>query len=80
MYLEQITDFFKWMTIINVGLLCLSSGLVMMLKGIMCRLHGKLFGIKEESVAVIAYGYLGLYKILVIVFCLVPYVSLQLIK
>jgi archaellum biogenesis protein FlaJ (TadC family) len=80
MNLEQLTDLFKWMTIINVGLLFLSSGLVMILKGIICKMHGKLFGIKEESVAVAAYGYLGLYKILVIVFCIVPYISLLLIK
>jgi hypothetical protein len=79
MNLEQLTEFFKWMTIINVGLLALSSVLVMTLKGIMCKMHGKLFGIREESVAVAAYGYLGLYKVLVIVFCIVPYVSLLLI-
>ncbi len=52
----------------------------MMLKGIICKMHGKLFGVTEESVAVVAYAYLGLFKVLVIVFCIVPYISLLLIK
>ena len=80
MNLEQLTELFKWMTIINVGLLALSSILVMTLKGIMCRMHSKLFGIREDNVPVMAYGYLGLYKVLVILFCIVPYVSLLLIQ
>ena len=33
----------------------------------------------HESVAVVAYGYLGMYKVLVLVFNIVPFVSLLLI-
>ncbi len=80
MNLDQLTEFFKWMTIINIGLLVLSSVLIMILKNVMCKMHGKLFGIKEESVALVAYGYLGMYKVLVLVFNIVPYISLLLIK
>ena len=80
MNLEQLTDFFKWMTIINVCLYVLSSILIMMLKGIVCKMHGKLFGIEEDKVAIISYGYLGMYKVLVIVFNIVPYVSLLLMQ
>lgn len=80
MNLEQLTEFFRWMTVINVSLLLLSTGLVILLKGIMCRFHGQLFGVKEESVAVTVYGYLGLYKVLVILFCIAPYISLLLIQ
>ena len=79
MTLEQITDLFKWMTIINIGILVLSSVLIMVLRNVMCKMHGKMFGIKEDSVAVVAYGYLGMFKVLVIVFNLVPYISLVLI-
>lgn len=78
MTLEQLTSLFKWMTIINIGLLVLSSVFVMVLRNIMCKMHGKLFGIKEDNVAIVAYGYLGMFKVLVIVFNLVPYISLQL--
>ena len=80
MNLDQLTELFMWMTIINVGLLILSSVLAMVLKNVMGRWHGRLFGIKEESVAVVAYGYLGMYRVLVLVFSIVPYVSLLLIE
>jgi len=80
MNIEQLTEFFKWMSIINVGIFVLSSILIMLLKGIMCIMHGKLFGIKEDKVAIVSYGYLGIYKVLVIVFNIVPYVSLLLIQ
>jgi hypothetical protein len=80
MNLDQLTELFKWMTIINVVLLISSSVLVMLLKNVMCKMHGRLFGIKEDSVALVAYGYLGMYRVLVLVFNIVPYVSLLLIK
>jgi len=74
--LDQLTEFFKWMTIINIGLLVLSSVLIMILKNVKCKMHGKLFGIKQEGVVVVAYGYLEMYRVLVIVFNIVPYISL----
>ena len=79
MNLDQLTQFFKWMTIINVAVLILTSVLIMLLKNIMCRTHAKLFGITEANVAVAGYVYLGAYKILVIVFNIVPYIALSII-
>jgi len=75
----MLTEFFKWMTIINVGLLILTFVLTMTLKNVVCKLHGRLFGIQENTVAAAAYGYLGIYRIFVIVFNIVPYISLVLI-
>ena len=80
MNLDQLTAFFKWMTMINIGLLLLSSVLMVILKNVVCKMHGQLFGIREESVALVAYGYLGLYRVLVLVFNIVPFVSLLLVK
>ena len=79
MTLEQLTTLFEWMMIINIGVLVLSSVLIMVLKNVVCRMHGKLFGLKEDQVAMVAYGYLGLFKVLVIVFNIVPYIALQFI-
>jgi hypothetical protein len=67
------------MTIINVVALILSSVLVMVLKNILCRMHARVFGIKEDEVALVTYGYLGAYRLLVLVFNIVPYISLSLI-
>ena len=80
MNIDQITELFKWMTIINVVVLILSSVLVMALKKVIWRIHGRIFGITEDKVAAMAYGYLGVYRLLVLVFNIVPYVSLVIIK
>ena len=80
MDLEKLTELFKWMTIINVGLLVFSSFSIMLLRNILCKMHAKLFGIEEDQVAVVAYGYLGMFKILVIVFNIVPYIALLLLR
>ncbi len=79
MNLEQLTGFFQWMTIINVGLLIFSAVILMLLRQTVTRMHGRLFGLTESQVAVVSYGYLGLYKIFVIVFNIVPYVALRLL-
>ena len=80
MNLEQLTDLFKWMTIINVGILILSSVLVMAFKNIAYKMQAKLFGIKDDQAAIVVYGYLGILKLLVIIFNIVPYISLLLIQ
>ena len=80
MTLDHLTELFKWMTIINVGLLVLSVALLVILKDVMKNMHSKMFDIKEEQIPVIAYCYLGMYKLLIIVFNLVPYIALSLMQ
>lgn len=80
MSLEQITELFKWMTMLNVSFLILSFLLVMLLKNIIFKLHAKLFSITEEKVAVATYGYLGMYRLFVIFFNIVPYIALIIIE
>ena len=80
MTLDQLTELFKWMTIINIGLFILSALLIMVLKKTVCKIHGKLFGIDEGKVPIILYSYLGVYRIFIIVFSLVPYLSLLILK
>ncbi len=80
MTLDQLTELFKWMTIINIGIFISSSLLSMVLRKIVCKMHGKLFGIDEGKVSIVLYGYLGVYRIFVIVFNIVPYLSLLILK
>jgi hypothetical protein len=80
MTLDQITELFKWMTIINIGIFVISAVLSMVLRKIVCKIHGKLFGIEEDKVSIVVYGYFGVYRIAILVFNLIPYLSLLLIK
>lgn len=79
MSIEQLTDLFMWMSIINVAILTLSAILGMTLKGYFYKKHAQLFGLKESEVAVVAYNYLGTYRLLVIVFNIVPYIALRIL-
>ena len=76
MTVEQLTDFFMWCTIIGGGLLVVSSLLCMALKDVIAKMHGKMFGMSPETVKPIVYGYIGLFKILWLVFAVAPYVAL----
>lgn len=80
MNIDQCTELFKWMTLINISVFIVSALLSMILKKVVSKMHGKLFGIDESIVSVVGYGYLGVYRIFILVFNLVPYVSLLLVK
>jgi len=80
MSLEQLTEFFKWMTIINIGVLLFSTFMIILLKDVVIRMHSKMFGIGEDKIPVVIYSYLGMLKIFVIIFSLVPYVSLLILQ
>ena len=67
------------MTIINIGLLLLSTLLILALKNVVYKMHSRLFGIKEDTIATVVYSYLGMFKIMVIIFNIVPWISLLLI-
>ena len=80
MSIDQLTEFFKWMTIINICLLFFSTFAVMIFKPLMLSMHSKMFGISEAQLSVTTYAYLGLLKALIIVFSIVPYIALLIIK
>lgn len=76
MTIEQLTTFFMWCTILGGGVLVFSSIMCMLFKNPIARLHGKMFGMSPETVKPIVYGYIGLFKILWLVFAVAPYVAL----
>ncbi len=76
MNIEQATEFFKWVTIINVGLFVVNAVLILLMRKIICRMHGRMFGISEENISIVLYSWLGLYKVVILVFSIVPFVVL----
>lgn len=77
MNLEQLRDFLAWMTVLNVGILLLSAGLLILCRSFIHRIHGKWFGLPATTLDVITYCYLGIYKICILLFNVVPYLSLR---
>ncbi len=77
--LQSLTEFFKWCSIINACLLIISIIMITAAPDFIYGFHGKWFSLTRESFDTIFYGFLGVYKILFLVFNLVPYVALLII-
>jgi hypothetical protein len=82
MDIEMLTKFFMWCTILNSGLLLLSFLVVAFGFGsdFVYRMHSKWFPMPRDTFNAVLYLLIGVYKIFVIVFNLVPWVVLAIIK
>ena len=78
MNLEILRAFFGWCTILNAALLALSSLLLLLAPDWVCKIHGLWFQLPRETMIGKIYSILGTWKILVIVFSLVPWLALVL--
>ena len=76
MSIEQVRDFFLWCSIINVALLLFSSLMCICAADWVHGRHGKFFKISREAFDVAIYSFIGAWKILIIVFNVVPWIAL----
>ena len=80
MTIQMLTAFFMWCTIINGGILIFSSIMIIPAQDLVYRIHSKWFAISRETFNAITYSYLGLFKIAFLVFNLVPWIALLIIR
>ncbi len=76
MDIQTLTTFFMWCSIINGGILALWTISFMFAPDLIYRLQNKWFPIPRETFSAIFYALIGLFKILFLVFNLVPYLAL----
>ncbi len=74
-----LREFFKWCSIINVSLLFFSFFMCVLFRGFIHKIHRVWFKLSDEQLDASLYRILGIYKILIIVFNLVPYGALLLL-
>ena len=79
MDIHMLTRFFMWCTILNMGLLVLSSLILAFAGDFVYRIHGKWFPMPRETFNVVIYSIIGMYKIIVFVFCVIPWAVLAII-
>ena len=79
MDLQTLTRFFMWCTIMNGALLLLWTAVFISAPGLVYRTQSKWFPIPRETFNVVMYSFLGLFKIVFLVFNLVPYLALLII-
>ena len=80
MDIQALTAFFMWCTIINGALLFLSAMLFALAPGWIYRMQSKWYPVSEESFNRTYYSFLGLFKVLFIIFNVTPYVALLIIR
>jgi hypothetical protein len=76
---EVLTRFFGWCAVINIGLLLLTIFFVAFMRGFAIRVHRKMFALSEDDISRAYFRYLAQYKILTLVFSVVPYFALKLV-
>lgn len=76
MDINIVRAFFMWCTIINGGMLIISSLIMMCAGDRVFHLHSKWFPMSREAFNVSIYSMLGFFKIVVFTFNLVPYLAL----
>ena len=76
----QLTEFFMWGSIINMGLLILSTVFIPVVRPMAHRVHGKLFGVEPETVNSMMYGCIAVFKGIILVFFIAPWIALLIIS
>ena len=79
MDINTVRAFFMWCTIMNAGVLILSSMILVFAGDWVFRIQGKWIPMTREAFNVATYCFLGFFKIVVIAFNLVPYIALVII-
>ena len=79
MDIQTLTTFFMWCTIINGALLVLWTVMFMAAPNLVYRIQSIWFPIPRETFDVVMYSFLGVFKIVFLVFNVVPYVALLIV-
>ena len=79
MNIESLTQFFMWCTVINVAIYIVWVLFVLVAPDFVYRLQTKWIPISRETFNVMMYSFMGAFKVVIIVFCFVPYLSLVII-
>ncbi|MBP7275969.1 MAG: hypothetical protein KBA51_07180 [Kiritimatiellae bacterium] len=79
MDIQMLTRFLMWCTILNFGFLMCSFLLLSFAGDLVYKMHSKGFPMSRETFNAVVYAFLGVYKLLIIVFNFVPWVALMII-
>ena len=79
MDLRHVRALLGWSFLLGAGLLLVWWAMVVLVGDWMFGVHGHWFGISRTAFAALHYGGMGLLKILIVVFFLIPYLSLRIV-
>jgi hypothetical protein len=77
MTIESLTELLGWVSVINIGILVLSTLAVITVRASITEIHSKIFGLDEKDLGRAYFQYLAQYKIAIIVLNVAPYIALK---
>jgi len=80
MSISELTQFFGLCSLINFGVLILSTIMLVVLRDPISKIHSRLMGVPASDLARQYFQYLAFYKIAIFVFNLVPYIALKIMS
>lgn len=75
MTVHQFSVVFGVCSLINIMLMTISFFILSMMRDWVYRMHSKFFPVTESQFNIAIYSFMGLYKVLVIVFNIVPWIA-----
>jgi uncharacterized protein DUF6868 len=79
MDLNQLTEFFGWCAVISITVLTLSTLLIFTLRRFITRAHSQMFNIEPSVLPALYFNYLAHFKLVTLIFNIIPYFALKLI-
>ena len=80
MSLETWTQFFGWLTALNVAMYLISVVAVLLMRGVIVRWSARWFGLSEDVVLRATFHWLVAYKLGILLFALGPWLALTLMS
>ena len=80
MDIKTLTSFFMWCTIINIGFLIFLALIYLLVPNVTYRLQSRFIPISRETFDIVFYSFIGFFKLLVLVFFVVPWIALLIIR
>jgi hypothetical protein len=76
MSLQSLKHYLLWASAIHYAILCVWAGVFLYARTWLYQLHARWFALTPEVFNALHYGLIGIYKIAIFLFCLVPYLVL----
>ncbi|PKF55464.1 DUF6868 family protein [Alteromonadales bacterium alter-6D02] len=76
---NQMTVFLGWCTVINIGILSLTSLFLFVFKDFVMKVHEKITGVSSLTLPTLYFSYLANYKLAILMLNITPYIALKMI-
>jgi len=77
--MQTVREILGWSTALNLGLLVLSSLVLVIAGSSIKHLHARMFDLSEEDLSRAYFQYLAQYKIAILIFNLIPYLAIRIV-